>query len=267
MAVTTVVIDLGVNTDASGSVQVFGQTQPNITNKVIAAVKVPVSNFFVSGSSSLIEFQGQDNDIAGRLESDWTSGVGSAARKTALAAALQASLTGALNATDAAPFNVSVAGTPKYSEAGHKNYDSFGDLALGSYAHFLFGHVDATAAISNDTGFVTDMNGVNELSGQANLGGKLANAIFSLDAAKCALIAKQVVGQDASRAMGQDNDNTTPDGWQRMALKAGDKIYVSVTLKAPQVTVLDNNVAQQSEPSSALFASDIKYMVEMELTA
>jgi hypothetical protein len=265
MAVTNVVIDLGVNTDASGSVQVFSQNQPTISNKVIASVPVAATNFFVSGSSALIEFQGQGNDIAGRLESTWTTAApGAATRKAALAAALQAALIGALNATDADPFNIAVAGNAKYTESGHLNYTSFGELALGAYAHYLFGHVDATAAISNDTTFVTNMNGTVEPA-QANLGGKLANAIFALTNAQCATIAKQVVGQDAERAMGVDNDNTTPDGWQRLALKAGDKIYVSVTLQAPTVTVLNDNTAQQTEPGSALFDHNIKYMVEMVL--
>lgn len=264
MSGANVVIDLGVNTDASGSVQVFSQSQPIISNKVIASIPVAASNFFVSGSSALIEFQGQDTNIAGRLETAWTTGTGFAGRRTALAAALQAALVGALNASDADPFNIAVASVAKYPDAGHKNYNSFGELALGAYSHYLFGHVDATAAISNDSAFVSTMNGVVEPT-QANLGGKLANAIFTISAAQCATIARQVVGQDASRAMGVDNDNTTPDGWQRLALRAGDKIYVSVTLQAPTVTVLNDNTAQQTEPGSALFANNIKYMVEITL--
>ena len=257
-----VVVDLGVNTNASGTIDVFGQTAPVITNKVIAAVKVPSAIFYASSASSLIEFQGQDNDIAGRLETTWTAdptGTGVATRKALTAQKLQAALVGALDASAAEPFNISA----KYTDAGHKNYASFGDLALGSYAHYLFGHVDATAAIDNDTTFISKMNGVGLTD--AKLGEALTDLIFSLDAAKCTAIAKQVIGQDASRAFGVDNDNTTPDGWQKLAFKAGDKIYVSVTLTAPTVTVLGNNSAQQSEPSSALFANNIKYMIEMTI--
>ena len=257
-----VVVNLDVNTNATGTVQVFGQSQPTITNKVIASVPVPVADLFVSGISSLIEFQGQDNDIAGRLESVWTTNEpGAASRKAHLGASLQESLLGALDATDAAPFNTTVLGQPKYSAAGHKNYTSFGSLALGSYAHFLFGHVDATAAIDNDTTFISKMNGTNEVAGEANLGAKLAALISTLSPAQCAAIAKQVIGQDASRAMGEDNDNSLPDGWQRLRFKAGDKIYVSVTLQAPTVTVTANNAAQQSEPTAALYSSSIKYMI------
>ena len=257
-----VVVDLGVNTNATGTIDVFGQTAPVITNKVIASVNVPVSTIIGGGVSTLIEFQGQDNDIAGRLETVFTTGGGFAARKTALASAIQAALVGALDASAAEPFNI----TAKYTDAGYKNYTSFGSLALGAYAHYLFGHVDATAAIDNDTTFVSKMNGTNTLSGEANLGGALADLIFTLDAAKCTAIAKQVIGQDASRAFGVDNDNTTPDGWQKLIFKPGDKIYVSVTLAAPTVTVLGNNTAQQSEPSAALFANNIKYMVEITLS-
>ncbi len=261
-----VVVDLNVNTTATGTLNVFSQAAPTITNKVIASVKVPVAAFFVSTQSALFEFQGQGNDIAARLEEVWTTNpAGFQMRKDSLSGYIHSCLTsGTLNASDANPFNITVASVAKYSDAGHKNYSSFGELALAAYAHYLFGHVDATAAIDNDTTFVSKMNGKIEASGEANLGKKLADLIWSLNAAQCAAVAKQVIGQDASRAFGQDNDNSLPDGWQRLAFRAGDKFYVSITLNAPTVSVLDA-AAQQSEPSSALFTTPIKYMIEMEL--
>ncbi len=261
-----VIIDLNVNTTATGTLNVFSQAAPTITNKVIASVKINAS-LLHGASASLIEFQGQGDGIAARLFTPFAvTEPAATTNKTALGSALQTSLTtGNLDASDANPFNVTAAGVAKYLDANYKNYSSFGELALGAYAHYLFGHVDATAAIDNDTTFIAKMNGTNEGAGEANLGAKLAALIFSLNAAQCAAIAKQVVGQDASRAFGVDNDNSTPDGWQRLIFKSGDKIYVSVTLNGPTISVLDG-VSQQSEPGPGLYTTPIKYMIEVELT-
>jgi hypothetical protein len=261
-----VVIDLNVNTTATGTLNVFSQAAPTITNKVIASVKVPVAALFVTTQSALFEFQGQGNDIAARLEDVWTTNPsGFQLRKDALTGFIHSCITtGTLNASEANPFNTTVATVPKYSDAGHKNYSSFGDLSLAAYAHYLFGHVDATAAIDNDTTFVSKMNGKIEANGEANLAKKLVDLIWSLNGVQCAAVAKQVIGQDASRAFGEDNDNGLPDGWQRLRFRAGDKFYVSITLNAPTVSVLDAT-AQQSEPNSVLFVTPIKYMIEMEL--
>jgi hypothetical protein len=262
-----VVIDLNVNTTATGTLNVFSQAQPTITNKVIASVKLNTTLLYSSSASSLIEFQGQGDAIAARLLTAFAvTEPAATTNKTALGSALQTSLTtGNLDASDANPFNTTVATVAKYIDTNYKNYSSFGQLALGSYAHYLFGHVDATAAIDNDTTFVAKMNGTNEGASEANLGAKLAALIFSLNPAQCTAIAKQVIGQDASRAFGVDNDNSAPDGWQRLFFKGGDKIYVSITLNAPTVSVLDA-AAQQSEPNSVLFVTPIKYMIEVELT-
>jgi hypothetical protein len=260
---TNVIVDLGVNTNASGTIQVFGQNLATITDKVVASVGISRTLLFADSNNGIIEFQGVDDAIVGRPDSIFTGvSAGTEGRKAALASAIQLSLTtGNLNASTASPFT-----DVRYGVIdSYKNYSSFGSLALGSYAHYLFGHADATAAISNDTAFITKMDGVVELSGHAMLGKKLAEAIFTLDNAACTSIAKQVIGQDASRAFGIDNDNQGVDGWQQLAFKQGDKIYVSITLDRPEVALLDTE--QLAAPLNTLFpANGIKYMVEITLS-
>lgn len=267
-----VVVDLGVNTTATGTIDVFGQSLPTISNKVVASTGMNCVALYASASSGLIEFQGVDNNITARLAADFISGVGAATRKSTLANGIQIALTtGNLDASAADPFNVAPLGVAKYSDASYKNYSSFGELALGSYAHYLFGHVDATAAIDNDTTFVDKMNGRTippaANAGEADLANKLADAIFGMTSENATAIAKQVVGQDASRAFAVDNDSAGVDGWQKLLFKAGDKIYVTVILQRPTVTVKDNNLAQLSEPSNTLFpAGNVAYMIEITLT-
>ena len=104
-------------------------------------------------------------------------------------------------------------------------------------------------------------------AGEADLANKLANAIFAIQPGTATSIAKQVVGQDASRAMGVDNDNQGVDGWQKLLFKQGDKIYVGVELTKPNVSVLGGIEAQQTEPGRDLFGSNITYMVEITLSS
>jgi hypothetical protein len=252
MSVTNVVVDFNLNTSTSMGIEVFGEPKATITNKVIAAIQVPVSNLYTSASAALLEFSDVNNVIGGRRTTDavaWPS-----TKLAALAGAIQASLVGSLDATNAAPFTT-------YA-AGYKSRTSFGDLALASYAHSLFGHVDALAAISNDTTFKTKMNGLSAGEGQAALGLNLAELILSMSAAEATNVVKQVIGQDASRAKDTDNN----DEYQKLEFRAGDKIYLSITLNAPTVTVLNTEVAQLSEPAGSLHSA-VKYMIEITLSA
>jgi hypothetical protein len=261
-----VVVDLGVNTNTSGTIQVFGQNMPSIYNKVVAATKMDYRLLYHGPGTALFEFQGQDNDITARTVSEFTLNLDN---KPAMAAALQSILTGGnLDATAAIPFsNLNNPFNPamglKYADPGYRNFATIGELALGCYSHVFFGHVDATAAVSNDTTFITKMNGTNESASEANLSGKLANLIYGLGVAQATTIAKQVIGQDASRAFGADNDNQGVDGWQKLAFKPGDKIYVSITLVPPTITVQNGQNIQFN--ANNFWMSGQKYMIEITL--
>jgi hypothetical protein len=160
----------------------------------------------------------------------------------------------------------------------------------------MFGHVDATAAITNDVAFVRSMislpddasgnaaavnedasnNGIDARyaawskkamvdasdveqwnvagsNSDANLAVRLVNAIVSkgLDASgnlsittvadasdnHLSNIVKQVVGQDPSRLMNEDNSERTKDQHQPLRFYEGDVIFVNILLKKPVVTV------------------------------
>jgi len=152
---------------------------------------------------------------------------------------------GGLDAKDAAPFSEA-----QYSSDAHyTHYDNFGELALGAMAHYLFGHVAATAAITNDTAFLTYMNAKNPANGAA-IASKLKDAIISMSDSEALAIVEQVLGQDADRAKDQDNNELAPDQKQNLAWMAGDIIYLQVKLKEPTVTVSVGAAGQKSAPSS-----------------
>ena len=110
-------------------------------------------------------------------------------------------------------------------------YKSFGHLALAAYAHYLFGHLQATAAITNDTAIINIMNG--EGLTDAKIASSLVDAIYGMNTTIATSVCKQVIGQDASRTMNVDNDLTSPASWQRLQWAGGDQIYLQVTLKRP----------------------------------
>jgi hypothetical protein len=232
-------VNLDVTVDAQGNVSVFGQAPVDMENVIVATVGLPASHLYKGQDNSLIRFQGPalaPETITAELHSTF------APNKTALKGALASIILGTFDCTDALPFKEA-----KYAGA-YNSRTSFGHVALGAYANDLFGHIAATAAIDNDTLFMTTMNGTG--AGQANIAGLLGEAIYALEADKCTAIAKQVIGQDASRAMGEDNDAYTPDLWQALEFKENDIVYMSVNLLAPIVSLSNN--AQQTTPSSGV---------------
>ena len=82
----------------------------------------------------------------------------------------------------------------------------------------------------------------------ANIAVRLASAICTKSVVKrvsqataaagdLANIVKQVIGQDATRAMSQDNNQLEPDTKQKLRFYAGDKIVVSIKLTPPTVSL------------------------------
>lgn len=259
-----VIVNLDVNIDASGSINVFTQAPTVLPNMIAATAQLPAADFYKGplAGSSLLQFQGVTNssapldDIVGTYNAVFA---GSASNKSDLAGHLHSILTaGALTASAGSiPFGV-------YPTGPYRNYTSFGELALAAYAHYVFGHVDATAAIDNDTVFISKMNGT--ATGDGQLGIKLAEEVFTRLASPTAVV-KQVLGQDASRALGVDNDANTPNGFQNLAFLAGDKVYMSITLEAPTVTIAATAPnAAPGLPLNNLFPNTkIKYNVEITL--
>lgn len=250
--VVTVFVNFDVNTDTNGTINVFSQTAPNVNNMVLATTALPKSVLYNGPGNGLIKFQGVDNNIVAVLDSGFTTS------ETTIRDALHLVIRSALNAMNAAPYNTLVEGVRKYTDAAHYILPSFGALALGSYAHYLFGHVQATAAIDNDTIFIQKMNGIEE--GTARIPNGLANQIKTLNESKSLAIAKQVIGQDVSRAINVDNDINTPSTWQTLEFRTGDSVFFAVVLKTPQVTRVENAPYVSSEINAVNYVENTYYV-------
>jgi hypothetical protein len=221
---SNVVVNLNISANASGTIDVFGQaTTPTITgNILVASNMLPVSDLYVSSSNSLIKFQGSNNDILATRDSNFST------TQETFVTDLNTIINGSFNCLNASPFSLA-----RYSNV-YNTQSNFGYVALGYYANQLFGHVAATAAIANDSSFITYMT--SDGAGTANISSNLVSSIFSMSNSAATAIAKQVIGQDASRAMSQDNDLNAPNTYQALKWIAGDVIYMNVTLQPPTVT-------------------------------
>lgn len=269
-------VNLAVEIDASGSLTVFGQAPPTIpTNTLIEAqCELPTSCLYIQDYNSLFEFwepsealgtftgdlAGRDGNSSASEGRDYSKFLGT------LAYYLNLVLHSPFDCSGAVPFNDN-----EYS--GNTNYTTqpdFGRLALSAYAHYLFGHVSATAAITNDDAFMTSMlkfpvdgDGYSIVgtqssydsnasywtdndSSNANLACRIVKKIVSKSAGNtgdanvndtiCGIV-KQVLGQDASRAMDKDNNVVSPNKRQALRFIDGDTIYLTIKLHRPAVSV------------------------------
>lgn len=252
LAAISVIVNFNVDTDTSGSINVFSQTAPSVNNIVLATAPLPKSVLYNGPGNGLIKFQGVEDNIVATLDSGFTTS------ETTIRDAIHLVIRSALNAMDAVPYNTQVGGVRKYADSDYYVVPSFGALALGTYAHYLFGHVQATAAIDNDTIFIQKMNGID--AGTAQIPNGLANQIKTLDNSKSLAIVKQVLGQDATRATNVDNDIDAPSAWQTLEFRTGDSIFFAVVLKTPQVTMAQNAPYVSSEINAVNYVENTYYI-------
>lgn len=268
-----VTVNFNVNIDASGNIEVFGKEAYQIENKVVAKLYLPTSTLY-SYDSSL--------NYGSNIFSFWEPSDALGTRKAELngtnniaffAYYLSKVLKNEMDGSDADPFNqTKYLGTPQYY-----THDSFGRLALSAYAHYLFGHVAATAAITNDQDFISRMNNYKYLTTgstsdkkndfeyvsstsyttvdntTANLAKRLAHAVATTTETNILDIVEQVIGQDASRTMDLDNNELAPNVKIPLRFYDGDKIYININLVEPSIIVQNG---QQNAPQSSLFNTD-----------
>jgi hypothetical protein len=238
-------VNLNVTVEASGNISVFGEAKPTMGDIVVCSRTIPITCLYNGTDNSLIRFQDRIidnvNTIYGERNTSFTTA------KSQLESNLKSVINSSVTCSNAYPFTT-------YSSE-YKTYSSFGNLCLAAYSHSLFGHVAATAAIDNDTDFISKMN-----NDQGNLDAKLnkalAEAIYLLPADKATYIAKQVIGQDSTRAKFEDNSSSD---WQALEFKNGDIIYVSITLLPPNITTAtgQQNIPSSSSHSTTTYALEI----------
>jgi hypothetical protein len=236
-------VDLLANIDVAGNVQVFNTTGTTISDVVVCPNPIPASALY-SGGNSILEFVEPSNARGTIVGSVSGSGGrvgkignlnGIAAVKSALSSGIQSAVcvegSAPLDAADATPFK------GNYNEDKHIKFPTFGELVLAVYAHYLFGHAAATAAIQNDEALVAYIN-----SGSgAQIGSRLADAIEALEDSQATQIVRQVISQDPNRALGQDNNAPVPDSHQALEFLPGDVIYLTIKVAKPTLSQQDPN--------------------------
>jgi hypothetical protein len=293
---SNVTVNLGVEVDVSGNIVVFGQPTPAVSNLVVAETVRITSNALYNNTTQngLIEFWEPSEAIGELRASLATSSAPTYPTRNyklllpTLAQGIQGVLNGSLNASLATPFN-----SPTYSsDSAYRNPSNFGKLALGTYAHYLFGHLHATAAITNDQAIMNaildmpgdsaaaydDTNGVPSalwstgIPTSANIARRLVTALVTGDALTSTTgnllsIVKQVLGQDASRAKSNDNTAGLPDRKQLLRFINGDKIYFNIKLARPTLSV-SNGLPLAGLPSATSFPADnnVNYTIQVTLS-
>jgi hypothetical protein len=175
VASTPVEVNLNVEINANGNLAILSEGLRYPNNVIVARETLLASALYAETagvpSSGLIEFW-EDAEIDGikaQIANDGGAGSPFAnfykASAKALAQGLQKVLCGEMSvrpseelaekftdtSKDASPFNAA-----KYDDNNHV-MEHFGRVALGCYAHYIFGHAQATAAITNDKEFIQKM--------------------------------------------------------------------------------------------------------------
>jgi hypothetical protein len=278
---TPVVVNLNVQVDTSGNLVVFGEQAPTTQNVITATVNLPVRALYdASGASnggllnSLFEFWEPEDALGERratLSGKDASGIPLSNRdytkmSKKFVCDLQAVLDGSFDCSGASPYD-----DPKYASTTVYNTQSnFGRLALSTYAHYLFGHLAATSAITNDQQFMDAMlskvNGAYKYasasaveglsngsqwtntgsSTDADLARQLVGSIITKNNEAILAIVNQVLGQDASRAMDQDNNALAPGVRHALKFIANDTIFMNIKLITPSITVGNGQLVQDT---------------------
>jgi hypothetical protein len=216
-----ITVSLRVDLDVSGTAQLFAYPADLADNPVVCTGTLQASS--LTGLFHYWEPAGDRANIQGKKGS--TNG----GQASATAVDFATLITQAMDASAAIPFNA-YAGT-------YSTYSSFGELALAYAAQKLFGHPEATAAISNDVAIVTHFNSAG--SGM-DMPGLLNTALTTIDDSEVTKIAAAVIGQDADRAEGQGDNKSEADA-KPLRFYAGDTVFVRVTMNPWAVNVANAN--------------------------
>ena len=306
--------------------------------KMLLSYKLPVDSLYDNtNNKGLIEFWepvDAQGDIRVELAHSDNAGGESSYKESAvkLVNGVQRILCDELDCVGCKPFN-----DAKYFDASGVAIESytkqrdFGRVALGTLAHYMFGHVDATSAITNDVDFLKrmlslDVGTADEISlavmnegatgpadrntaydpmvladvesliseigsaSDAKLAKRLIGSIlrkglkndvsgsFTFKSSNVianegdnyclANIVRQVVGQDQTRSMNQDNSQRTVDEHILLRFYPGDIVYMNSKLKKPTVTITPGPSATTGLSVASLansYSNEISFTLKIEL--
>jgi len=324
-----VTLNFNVEVDADSSLSVFGDKPLAPDNVIVASYKLAVESLYDSNAGEgLIEFwepKDAQGDIRVELAHNDDFGEDSY-RKSAvkLVNGLEAILCDSFDCSGCKPFNDS-----RYaSESNYYKQRDFGRVALGTLAHYVFGHVDATSAITNDVSFIKsmlslDQSGADDAAVNEDASGaaarlasyvkmseskdlpdvdalytvvgsaadaklakrlvgailrkgmykeglvvkyKSSNVIANKDDQSClANIVRQVIGQDQTRAMNEDNSERTVEQHVLLRFYPGDTVYMNIKLKKPTISLSPGPSALTPASLADSYSSEISFTLKMEL--
>ncbi len=176
VAHTPIEVNLNVEINANGELNILGEPTREPQNVIVATEKLAAAALYEPAADcALIEFW-EDVTLGGisaQLANDGGDGTPFVGfyKKSAkrLAEGLQAVLVGTMDVkktmTNAygvsTPYSASPFNATKYN-SNSSLMENFGRVALGCYAHYIFGHAQATAAITNDVAFMRNMLSLDE---------------------------------------------------------------------------------------------------------
>jgi len=330
-----ITVNLNIEIDAENNISVFGEKPIQPENVIVAQYKLPVDGLYDNANTKgLIEFWepvDAQGDIRVELAHTALCGGADSYKDTSvkLVNEIERVLCDEFDCSGCKPFN-----DAKYDGvASYTTQRDFGRVALGTLAHFLFGHVDATSAITNDVAFIQNMlsltlgtdsqkelaainetitgpaarfarydpmvvEGVSDLveelgsAADAKLAKRLvgailrkglgadvsggrafksSNVIANADDSNClANIVRQVIGQDQTRSMNQDNSERTVDEHILLRFYPDDIIFMNIKLKKPTVTLSPGPNATTSLTPGSLsdsYANEISFTLKVTLSA
>jgi hypothetical protein len=340
IAPRSVEVNFQVEIIGDSTISILGDEFQPPSNVIVAEKTLPVEALYDSvnkiGLIEVWEPSSDPDNIYVQLANTDSSAQGGenllGAYKIALktfAKELEKILCDRFDCVNATPYN-----EPKY--AGIPEYTvqrDFGRVALGVFAHYLFGHVDATSAITNDTEFIMNMLSLDKsttakynlsklatedetstgpsarynayssthlseietvdirnwsnsagLNFDANLAKRLTAALvgkgLNIDGTEkvsyvvnnlsendkkkeLSHIVKQVIGQDATRLMDEDNSERRKNIRRLLRFYPNDVIYMNIKLNTPNIIVQNG----QQITATALEAnySQINYTLKITL--
>ena len=329
-----ITVNMNIEIDAENNINVFGEKPIQPENVIVAKYKLPVDALYDNANTKgLIEFWepvDAQGDIRVELAHTALCGGSDSYKDTSvkLVNGIERVLCDEIDCSGCKPFN-----DAKYDGiSSYTTQRDFGRVALGTLAHFLFGHVDATSAITNDVAFIQNMlsltvgtasekesAAINEdvitgptarfaaydpmvlanvsdlveevgYAGDAMLAKRLvgailrkglgadvsggrafksSNVIANADDSNClANIVRQVIGQDQTRSMNQDNSERTVDEHVLLRFYPDDVIFMNIKLKKPTVTLSPGPNATTSLTPASLsdsYASEISFTLKVIL--
>jgi hypothetical protein len=186
-------VNLNVEISANGDLVMLSEQLFTVNNVVCATETIPAAALYEPGTRALIEFWEDNADIDTINAQLANTNIGGnnytgyyklSARELAkglqkvLCGELDANKTGVTRAGESSAVNfaaspfASLSVDKGYGASGsiaahHHKFPHFGRLALACYAHYIMGHQQATAAITNDKAFMKNMLSVTGASADA----------------------------------------------------------------------------------------------------